>query len=584
MPGPDGPWGDALVEAVAAGEVDEAVDRPQGAAHPARSPQRVGALEGSEPPAEPVHVEDGIRVRPRGGRRGHRCCWSNRRASCRWDADCAQRGRRDRRTTPANARTQGGGSATVLPAYMVSPLDGTARRAARTPRSPTRSAPSSQDGLAELPLDQLTNPRHRRARRAGAVPRRGRRGALRRGPPQPAPLVWFGGDAPISDVARRRADAPATRRPRRGDVRLGFAMVGRGRVCVDGELRHRRGRSPPVGDDLGAAFLHAAERADADHADGRDARRPPRSRSTSEPTRTSWPARCRSQFGIEPDAEDHDALIAEAAAAAARRRRRARGGRHQLRGRVRGLRPRHARPARPAGRPGARPSRPRTRAPSCVVNAGSPGADAVARRRRGRPASATSAARSSATPSPTCCSASSSPAAGCPPRGRSRGRGRARALDVTPVDGVARATTRASTSATAPGSRPTPPRRTGSATASATPTSRSPTSRLRRAASRRRGRHRHRLARRTRGERDGKQVVQVYAERADSTVDRPVRWLVGLRPRAGRRRARARPSTSRCPTAAARLLGRRLALRARRLHAARSAPASSTCPSTPPWS
>ena len=33
-----------------------------------------------------------------------------------------------------------------------------------------------------------------------------------------------------------------------------------------------------------------------------------------------------------------------------------------------------------------------------------------------------------------------------------------------------------------------------------------------------------------RGERDGKQVVQVYAERAGSAVDRPVRWLVGYAP------------------------------------------------------
>ena len=30
------------------------------------------------------------------------------------------------------------------------------------------------------------------------------------------------------------------------------------------------------------------------------------------------------------------------------------------------------------------------------------------------------------------------------------------------------------------------------------------------------------------GGRDGKQVVQVYAERPDSAVDRPVRWLVGF--------------------------------------------------------
>jgi beta-glucosidase len=33
-----------------------------------------------------------------------------------------------------------------------------------------------------------------------------------------------------------------------------------------------------------------------------------------------------------------------------------------------------------------------------------------------------------------------------------------------------------------------------------------------------------------RGARDGKQVVQVYAERAESAVERPVRWLVGFAP------------------------------------------------------
>jgi beta-glucosidase len=33
-----------------------------------------------------------------------------------------------------------------------------------------------------------------------------------------------------------------------------------------------------------------------------------------------------------------------------------------------------------------------------------------------------------------------------------------------------------------------------------------------------------------RGERDGKQVVQIYAERLGSAVDRPVRWLVGFAP------------------------------------------------------
>jgi beta-glucosidase len=33
-----------------------------------------------------------------------------------------------------------------------------------------------------------------------------------------------------------------------------------------------------------------------------------------------------------------------------------------------------------------------------------------------------------------------------------------------------------------------------------------------------------------RGARDGKQVVQIYAERPDSAIERPVRWLVGFAP------------------------------------------------------
>jgi beta-glucosidase len=33
-----------------------------------------------------------------------------------------------------------------------------------------------------------------------------------------------------------------------------------------------------------------------------------------------------------------------------------------------------------------------------------------------------------------------------------------------------------------------------------------------------------------RGQRDGKQVVQLYAERPDSLTDRPARWLVGFAP------------------------------------------------------
>ena len=57
MPGPDGPWGAALVKAVEAGDIDESVvDRK--VLRILRLAERVGAL-GDTSPAEPVHVEDG---------------------------------------------------------------------------------------------------------------------------------------------------------------------------------------------------------------------------------------------------------------------------------------------------------------------------------------------------------------------------------------------------------------------------------------------------------------------------------------------------------------------------------------------
>ena len=70
------------------------------------------------------------------------------------------------------------------------------------------------------------------------------------------------------------------------------------------------------------------------------------------------------------------------------------------------------------------------------------------------------------------------------------------------------------------------------------------------------------------GDRAGKQVVQVYAERADSAVERPVRWLVGfaaVRAEAGETVTVVDPG----PRPPPRALGRRVGRRARRVHAAR---------------
>ena len=314
MPGPDGPWGAELVKAVEAGDIDESVvDRK--VLRILRLAQRVGALEGT-PAIEPVHVEDGPAFVRAAAAEGM-VLLENRSVDevpvLPWDASAlgsvAVIG-----DNAANARTQGGGSATVLPAYTVSPLAGL--RAALPGVEVTYSVGAvSQTGLADLPLDQLTNPvTGTPGARVRFVDETGEE-LFAEDRLKTAPLVWFGGAAPISTSAAVELTTRYTP-AESGTVRIGFAMVGRGRVWVDGELVIDEDLVA-VGDDLGAAFLT------------------PPSATTPITLVAGTPIDLRFQielgahedflagalsfqFGTEPDAEDHDALIAEAAAAAAK--------------------------------------------------------------------------------------------------------------------------------------------------------------------------------------------------------------------------------------------------------------------------
>ena len=228
MPGPDGPWGQALVRAVLSGEIGEAaIDRK--VARILALACRVGALDGY-PAAEPVWVEDGTAFARQAGVEG--TVLLENRGELPWDParlhSVAVIG-----DNAANARTQGGGSATVIPAYTVSPLDGL--RAALPGVDVTYSRGAVvQEGVVELPLAQMTNPvtggpglRARFLDSGGtelfAEDRRS------------SALVWFGGDAPIGrsatvELATRFTPAES------GPVRIGFAAVGHGQVYVDGEL------------------------------------------------------------------------------------------------------------------------------------------------------------------------------------------------------------------------------------------------------------------------------------------------------------------------------------------------------------
>ena len=217
MPGPDGPWGDALVRAVRSGETPEsAVDRK--VARILTLARRTGAF--GEPAAGAAdgpafRAEDGAAFARLAAVEGtvlleNRVLAGNRR-ELPWDP-ARLRSVAVVGDNAALARTQGGGSATVLPEYTVSPLDGLRAALPGAEVSYSRGA-VVQQGVTELPLAQMTNPvtggpgvRVRFLAADGtelfAEDRRS------------SALVWFGGNAPVGRSAAVEL-ATGTHRPNR---------------------------------------------------------------------------------------------------------------------------------------------------------------------------------------------------------------------------------------------------------------------------------------------------------------------------------------------------------------------------------
>lgn len=149
------------------------------------------------------------------------------------------------------ARTQGGGSATVIPEHVVTPIDGI--RAALPHAEVTYELGAVvQEGVAEIPLERLRNPRT--GEPGLVVTFRDADGAeLFSEDRRSTALVWFGGDAPIA--ASATVELHTTFTPEEsGTILLGFATAKHGRVFVDGALIVDE--QPVInGTDLGAAFL-----------------------------------------------------------------------------------------------------------------------------------------------------------------------------------------------------------------------------------------------------------------------------------------------------------------------------------------
>ncbi|GAA4415361.1 glycoside hydrolase family 3 C-terminal domain-containing protein [Georgenia halophila] len=251
MPGPEGPWGDALIEAVRAGAIDEAVvDRK--VRRILLLAARVGALEGFTPAAA-VNADAG---RHGDGRDFARTAATEGTVLLRNQGELPWHSRDIRRIAvighnAKQARTQGGGSATVVPESVVSPLDGI--REAFPDAEVTYSLGAIvQDGVGEFAPRSMINPvtegpgAHVRFLDAdGKEIFTEERFA--------SALVYFGGDAPVARTSTFEFSTRWTPEET-GTVRLGLASVGHGRVYVDGDLVLDE-EAAPSGDDLGAAFL-----------------------------------------------------------------------------------------------------------------------------------------------------------------------------------------------------------------------------------------------------------------------------------------------------------------------------------------
>ena len=122
MPGPDGPWGDALVAAVGDGTVDRAAVDDK-VLRILRLAGRVGALEGTAAALPPAYHDEAIATMLRRIAAAGFVLARNERDVLPLDSSGLERlaviG-----PNAALGRTLGGGSATVLPPYAVSPLEG----------------------------------------------------------------------------------------------------------------------------------------------------------------------------------------------------------------------------------------------------------------------------------------------------------------------------------------------------------------------------------------------------------------------------------------------------------------------------
>ena len=257
MPGPAGPWGDALVRAVRAGLVSEAAVDDK-VLRLLRLAARVGALDGA-PPGEAPAAPTARAWSPAAVAAELRSTAAAGFVLARNEGPLLPLDRRSLRRVAvlgpaaATARTLGGGSATVFPPYAVAPLDGI--RAALGDAVEIAHAGGVRAGTRIQPARLPDGAQVRFLDRDGAVLASEHR--------RTSSFTWlgaFGPDLPIDRVAA--VEVRARLRPAAGGEHvLGCSGVGRFRLEVAGEKLFSRRIEPSPGADIGEAVLRPPQHA-----------------------------------------------------------------------------------------------------------------------------------------------------------------------------------------------------------------------------------------------------------------------------------------------------------------------------------
>jgi beta-glucosidase len=247
MPGPAAAWS-GLRAAIEDGTVPEsALDRK--VVRILRLAARVGALQGSDPVA--VQALPSTALGPAFAREAatEGIVLVRNENELPWDPAALTRvaviGH-----NAAQARFQGGGSASVLPDHVISPLEGL-RNALPDVHLDYQLGALVQEGIAELPLSWLQNPDN--GLPGVQVTFRAADGTVLQADHRRATaLSWFDGDAPLDTATTVELRFLLTA-DESGTIYLGFASYLRGRVEVDGQVL-LDGRASDAGLQLGASF------------------------------------------------------------------------------------------------------------------------------------------------------------------------------------------------------------------------------------------------------------------------------------------------------------------------------------------